>query len=132
MNLLPLPEQDVFHIPTKFDIERQTQQRTVTLDPIGKRQGIRSSVKPLQAQRPPYPRFARELGWHGTTVLRITVEPEGNVTSVTTQKSSGFPILDESATQAIKQWVFAPAQNGEFAVASTVDIPIRFDLDQSH
>ena len=126
----PFPDEDFFHISTKFDIDRPIPLSPVLLDPIGKTQGVRSSVKPIKAKRPPYPRFAREQGWNGTTVLRITVESDGLVTSVMTKKSSGFPILDKSASQAVKEWEFSPAKNGKFAVASTVDLPIRFDLDQ--
>ncbi|MGB0910268.1 MAG: energy transducer TonB [Nitrospirales bacterium] len=131
-NIRPFPDEDIFHISTTFKMDHPIPRSPVLLDPIGKAQGIRSSVKPMSAKRPPYPRFAREQGWHGTTVLRITVAPDGTVTSVTTKKSSGFPILDESANQAVKEWGFSPAKNGEFAVASTVDLPIRFDLDQPH
>ncbi len=129
-SFLPLTAQDLFGIPTEFTIERPYAPPMVLLAPQGKAQGIQTSVKALKAERPTYPRFAREQGWHGTTVLRIRVGPTGQVTSVSTQKSSGYPILDESANQAVKQWKFLPAKNGEFEVASIVDLPIRFDLDQ--
>jgi len=39
-------------------------------------------------------------------------------------------VLDDSAKQAVGMWSFKPAQNGEFAVASVVDLPIQFDLLQ--
>ena len=129
-NFRTVPTKGLVHLPAKIQIDRPVSSPTVLLDPLGKARGIRSSVKPMKAKRPHYPRFAREQAWHGTTILRITVKPDGNVSSITTQKSSGFPILDESAYQAIEQWVFTPAKNGEFAVASTVDVPIRFELDQ--
>ncbi|GJL63800.1 MAG: hypothetical protein NPIRA04_24540 [Nitrospirales bacterium] len=117
-------------IPVSLNIDRPLSQQPAAIDPIGHIKGIRSPVKPIKAEHPPYPRFAREQGWEGITVVRITVETDGQVVSATTQKSSGFPILDESAVQTLTQWVFSPAKNGEFNVASTVDLPIRFDLDQ--
>ncbi|GJL55753.1 MAG: hypothetical protein NPIRA02_28850 [Nitrospirales bacterium] len=136
----PLPDITSFHpiltadpvlrIPDSRIIDRARPQPSPVLDPIGRVRGIRTPVKPIKAEHPPYPRFAREQGWEGITILRISIESDGSVTSAKTQKSSGYPILDESAVQTVTQWIFAPAKNGEFDVASTVDLPIRFDLDQ--
>lgn len=102
----------------------------ILLDQIGTTRGRLTSVKPLKTERPLYPRMAREQGWHGKVVLRTHITAKGTVKDATVQESSGFPLLDESAVQAIKGWSFEPAKNGEFAVASTVDLPIRFDLLQ--
>lgn len=102
----------------------------VARDSIADIQGIRKPVRPTKAERPPYPQFAREQGWEGTVVLRIRVNQGGSVDLVKTQKSSGFPILDESAVQSVKSWKFEPAKDGEFSISSTVDLPIRFDLDE--
>ena len=130
--LRPFPDQNLLNIPSSIEIHRPYPlvSRTV-MDPTGKIRGIRTSVKPIKAPRPSYPRFAREQGWEGTAVLRVTIDDDGKVSAVTSQKSSGFSILDESALHTVKQWRFVPAKNGEFAVRSVVDIPIRFDLDQS-
>ncbi|MDT7043912.1 energy transducer TonB [Candidatus Nitronereus thalassa] len=102
----------------------------VTRDPIADIKGKRTPVRPAKAERPPYPQFAREQGWEGTVILRIRVNQQGLVDSVQTQKSSGFPILDVSALQSVKSWRFEPAKDGEFLLAATVDLPIRFDLDE--
>ncbi|GJL49892.1 MAG: hypothetical protein NPIRA01_11190 [Nitrospirales bacterium] len=126
----PLLDHSRLEIPVSLNINRPLSQPPTPLDPIGHIKGVRSPVKPIKAEHPTYPRFAREQGWEGITVVRITVETDGHVISAATQKSSGFPILDESAVQTVKQWIFTPAKNGEFHVASTVDLPIRFDLDQ--
>ncbi|MBA3965210.1 MAG: energy transducer TonB [Nitrospirales bacterium] len=102
----------------------------ILLDRIGITRGRLKSVKPLKTERPLYPRMAREQGWQGKVVLRTQITADGTVTSATVQESSGFSLLDESAAQSVKGWSFEPAKNGEFAVASTVDLPIRFDLLQ--
>jgi TonB family protein len=102
----------------------------ILFDQTGETRGRFTSVKPLKTERPLYPRMAREQGWHGKVVLRARITAEGTVRDATVQESSGFPILDDSAVQAIKAWSFEPAKNGEFAVATTVALPIRFDLLQ--
>ena len=129
-DLSPFPDQNNLQIPAAISIKRHSQAMPVALDQIAKTKGIRSSVKPVRVERPPYPRFAREQGWEGTVILRLVIDQQGNVSAAKTQKSSGYPILDESAEQAVQQWAFQPARNGEFPVTSKVDLPIRFDLDE--
>ena len=128
--LSPFPDQNNLQIPAAFSIKHHSPAKTVALDPIAQKKGIRSSVKPVRVERPPYPRFAREQGWEGTVILRLVIDQQGKVATAKTQKSSGYPILDESAAQAVQQWAFQPAKNGEFPVSSKVDLPIRFDLDE--
>jgi len=120
---LALPDLPVVNLP------RQTIPR-ILRDETGETRGRFTSVKPLKTERPLYPRMAREQGWHGKVVLRVHITAEGIVKNATVQESSGFLVLDDSAVQAVKIWSFEPAKNGEFAVASTVDLPIRFDLLQ--
>jgi len=120
---LALPDLQVVNLP------QQSIPRTLT-DQTEKTRGRFTSVKPLKTERPLYPRIAREQGWQGKVVIRAHISAEGSVKETTVQESSGFPVLDDSALQAVKTWSFEPAKNGEFAVASTVALPIRFDLLQ--
>ena len=128
--LYPLPVQDLFDIPVDIPIERKRGERKLLVDAIGKSRGIRSPVRPIKAERPSYPRFAREQGWKGLTIVRMTIKADGTVASAKTHKSSGYPLLDQNAIQTVKGWMFEPAKNGTFAIASTIDLPIRFDLDK--
>ena len=100
----------------------------VLLDQTAKTGNIFTPVRPLKTNRPPYPRRAREEGWHGRVILRLSIQPTGTVEHATIHESSGYPLLDDSAIKAATQWEFQPAKNGGFPVASTVNIPIQFDL----
>lgn len=99
-------------------------------DSIADRKGLRKTVRVIKAERPQYPQVARKEGWEGTVVLRITIGAGGDVEKVTTQTSSGFPSLDKSAAQSVKTWRFDPAKDGEIPVSTTVDLPVRFDLEE--
>jgi protein TonB len=44
------------------------------------------------------------------------------------ESSSGWPILDEAALRAVKNWRFHPARVGGIPIPSTVTVPIRFEL----
>ena len=129
-NLASFLNESLLRIPVEFSITRDFDILAVSIDDTGKTRGIRSSVKPVKAERPPYPILAREQGWEGTVVLRLVINPDGKVSSAEPRQSSGFPLLDESAVQAVQQWTFLPAKNGEFPITAVVDLPIRFDLDQ--
>ena len=99
-------------------------------DSIADRKALRKTARLIRSERPPYPQVARRQGWEGTVVLRITIGAGGDVETVATQKSTGFDALDESAMESVKRWQFDPAKDGEFRIASVVDLPIRFDLDE--
>ena len=102
----------------------------IILDQTATTRKLFTRVKPLKTEHPPYPRQARERGWEGRIIVRLHILPDGTVASGTIHQSSGHPLLDDSAITAAKEWTFHPAKNGGFPVASTVNIPIQFDLRQ--
>lgn len=79
--------------------------------------------------KPNYPSIALRYRWQGQVLLRVDVTEEGISKTVTIQQSSGHELLDEAATEAVKQWHFNPAKRGEIAIASSVIVPIVFTLD---
>jgi len=100
----------------------------VLLDQTAQTRNLHTPVKPLKTQRPPYPRQAREQGWRGRVILRLKILADGTVESSTIHQSSGHQLLDDNAMKTATQWTFEPAKNGAFPVATTVNIPIQFDL----
>jgi len=100
----------------------------ILLDQTAKTRKLHTPVKPLKTERPPYPRRAREQGWHGRVIVRLEILPNGRVQSGTIHQSSGHQLLDDNALKAATQWTFEPAKNGGVPVATTVNIPIQFDL----
>lgn len=92
-----------------------------------------ASVMPPQVangNRPPnYPPSARRRGQEGVVIIRVTVAVDGRASATTIVTSSGVPILDEAAIEAVRSWRFLPAHHGAEQVAGTLDVPIRFDLD---
>lgn len=84
----------------------------------------------LRNPAPHYPRQARIRGWQGTVLVGVFVTPAGGAGSVRVARSSGFPLLDDAALSALRQWRFTPARRGEQVVASRVEIPISFRLQE--
>ena len=126
--IVPLNGLVVAAIPKTPTVSRETSK--MVRDSIADRKGLRKPVRLIKSERPPYPQVARKQGWEGVVVLRIIVGTGGDVENVTTQTSSGHPALDESAAQSVKTWRFSPAKDGEFPIATKVDLPVRFSLDE--
>ena len=87
-----------------------------------------SNVGLLYTNQPVYPHIARESGWEGTVIVRVVIQPDGRTGDVLVRKSSGYPLLDEAAVEAVHTWRFTPARDGHIPIRSLVDIPINFDL----
>lgn len=75
--------------------------------------------------RPVYPPLALQGGIGGTVVLECVIDPRGRVADVRVLK--GLPLLDDAATEAVRQWVYTPTLiNGEpTSVIMTVRVTFR-------
>ncbi|HSD60344.1 MAG TPA: energy transducer TonB [Burkholderiales bacterium] len=78
---------------------------------------------------PDYPVAARRRGQEGTVLLSVLVSEAGLPKEIRLAKSSGTPVLDEAALEAVKGWKFVPARQGAQSVAAWVEVPIRFRLE---
>ncbi len=91
---------------------------------------VRWKLGTLQNPPPRYPWVARIQGWEGTVLVRAMVTPTGEAASVQVRKSSGYTTLDQAASAAVSRWRFVPAQRKGRTVASSVEVPITFRLEQ--
>lgn len=92
--------------------------------------GGSSEAKPgyLKNPAPPYPAEAIEHGQEGLVMLFVVVDRTGRPRKVELQKSSGFRLLDQSASRTVRQWKFSPGRLGFLSSESELLIPIRFQL----
>jgi TonB family protein len=84
----------------------------------------------LRSPKPSYPELARQRGWEGTTVLLVEVRADGTVGLVEVRQSSGHRLLDDTSIETVRAWKFNPARRDDTAVATWVEIPIRYQLNQ--
>jgi protein TonB len=78
---------------------------------------------------PEYPAAARRERQEGVVLLAVEVSAQGRPTEVVVKRSSGFELLDRSAVRAVRRWRFEPARTAGLPIASHVEIPVRFRLD---
>jgi len=83
----------------------------------------------LNNPKPVYPKISKRLGEEGIVLLKVRVLADGTAGSVSVLKSSDFDRLDQSALEAVREWKFVAAKQGERAVESWVSVPVSFKLD---
>lgn len=76
-----------------------------------------------------YPRVSRELGESGTVRLRLLIDEQGRLKSVSVVQSSGYPRLDQQALSAMRQARFQPLVENGLAREVTATTSIVFSLE---
>jgi len=79
--------------------------------------------------KPAYPTMARRRGYEGMVLLRVFVLEDGKVGKIELAEPSGYSVLDESALNAVKDWVFIPGRQDGKEISSWVEVPIKFELN---
>ena len=78
---------------------------------------------------PEYPYRAIVEGQQGVVMLDVSIDSGGRPTAVEINRSSGFPLLDQSAFQTVRRWRFGPAHVGFVPVQAKIRVPVRFVLE---
>ncbi len=66
----------------------------------------------IDCPQPDYPAAARRRNMQGVVQLKLELSAEGKVVNVTVLQSSGHELLDEAAVADVREWQFAPGQQG--------------------
>jgi len=72
--------------------------------------------------KPIYPLTSRRRGEEGTVLLEVRADPSGTVEEVHIVEGSGYPLLDQAAERALKEWRFREGSGAIFLV------PVQFKL----
>lgn len=78
-----------------------------------------------------YPRVAIDNNWEGRVDVRLVIDANGAITSLSIKTSSGYKILDQQALQMIRKAkpsaTIPPALRGR---SFTLDLPVLFSLKE--
>jgi len=89
---------------------------------------VGSNVAVIRRIVPHYPALSVRRREEGTLALRVLVDGTGRVSDVRVEQTSGFSRLDESATHAVRQWVFAPPPVSRRPEGTWGRLELRFTL----
>lgn len=105
-------------------------ERAPLASPLLAPEGQGQESKPVykDTPEPPYPALARRMGYQGTVELEVLVSGSGMVEELRIATSSGYPVLDKSALEAVRRWRFEPGTRDAVKQPIWVKIPVRFKL----
>jgi periplasmic protein TonB len=76
--------------------------------------------------QPPYPPLAMQSGEQGTVVLLLGADTAGRVVSVDVKQSSGFPFLDHTTVEFIKNHWRLPTNAGTQRFQTSITYKLQF------
>jgi protein TonB len=80
-------------------------------------------------RNPTYPAGAARLAEEGAVTLLIHVSREGLPSSIDIQETSGYPDLDQAASDAVSSWHFLPAVKDGKPISFDMPLRIVFQLE---
>ena len=86
-------------------------------------------LTPASELKPPYPASKLASEEEATLRLRLTIDQQGRVTAVDPVGSADRVFLDSARRYLIAHWRYAPATKDGRAIASTLTVTLRFELD---
>ncbi len=86
------------------------------------------SAKLVRQPKPVYPPLARQARISGTVRFTAIIGKDGTIQNL--QLVSGHPLLVQSATDAVKQWVYQPTMLNNEPVEVITQIDVNFTLTQ--
>jgi len=78
-----------------------------------------------------YPPLLRERGIEGRVLLQVRVDEQGQPAEIRVADGSGWRLLDEAARLLTQGCRFVPARRGEQTLASWIEYPVRFALNDA-
>jgi RNA polymerase sigma factor (sigma-70 family) len=89
---------------------------------------VDQQAKPTFQARPVFPLDLRRAGLGGEATIDFIVDAEGAVRNATVLKTT-HPAIGESAVEAVSQWKFDPAQKDGRTVATHMQVPMVFTVN---
>ena len=105
-----------------------TQAASTALSREQQDQHLRTSVMDLLTRKLNYPAIARRKGWQGVVKLELHIEPDGLISDLHIDQTSGYTVLDQAALQSLQlanvpnaaQWLHGETMN--------IIIPVEYRL----
>jgi protein TonB len=88
--------------------------------------GVIREPKKVKDVAPVYPNIAKTAKIQGVVILEAQINPQGKVEGVKVLRS--IPTLDESAMEAVRQWVYTPTLIDGVPVSVIMTVTVNFVL----
>jgi protein TonB len=88
------------------------------------------AATPADLLRPPYPESMRRTEAEAVLRLRLSIDARGRVTAVEPIGAADPAFLSSARSHLVRYWRYKPATEDGRAVASTLTITLRFELEE--
>ena len=107
---------------------QSTQAASTTLSRKEQDQHLRACVMNLITRQLTYPAIARRKGWQGIVKLELHIEPDGLISALHIDTTSGYSVLDKAALQSLQLANVPDA--AQWLQGETIDIvvPVEYRL----
>ena len=75
-----------------------------------------------------YPAIARRKGWQGVVKLELHIEPDGLISDLHIDQTSGYAVLDEAALQTLQLANVPNAAQWLHGETTNIIIPVEYRL----
>ena len=89
---------------------------------------LRKTLMHLVHSRFKYPVLARRKGWQGIVKLEVRIESDGRISRLRVEQTSGYPLLDRAALQALRLASVPDAEQWMKGQAVDIIIPVEYRL----
>jgi protein TonB len=89
---------------------------------------LRDSILELVTKQLKYPAIARRKGWQGVVQLELHIEPDGRISRLHIDRTSGYPALDNAAVQALQFASLPQAKQWLSGQAVDLIVPVEYRL----
>lgn len=86
------------------------------------------SAQAIQNKPPSYPDESKRKGEQGRVVVNVMIDVHGRASNAAVHESSGYPLLDQAAIEAVQNWSFVPRRRNGVPEAMEHRVPINFVL----
>jgi TonB family protein len=144
---LPLLLVSLFELPDNRELSIGSAELTLTSDklslintaditpppsgsvPVGSRAGDEGVTDPRcqSCPTPDYPEAARQAKFHSVVLLKVTIDAQGQVSSILVLAGAPFG-LDRQAVKAVSKWRFVPAIKAGKPIPASIEVDVAFRL----
>jgi len=91
-------------------------------------QHLRACVMNLITRQLTYPAIARRKGWQGVVRLELHIEPDGRISDLHIDQTSGYAVLDEAALQSLQLASIPDAAQWLHGETADIVVPVEYRL----
>lgn len=115
-------------VENRSDKSQSMQASSTTISREQQKQHLRASVMAFITGQLNYPAIARHKGWQGVVKLQLLIEPDGHISDLHIEQTSGYALLDKAALSSLQLAHVPDAAQWLDGKAVSIVVPVEYRL----